>query len=222
MSERRNSLLDSAIDSAIDIMHRASIDLTAAGAAVADEAGALAAAGAATMVSLLLSPSDKYTLWENFWHTNTQALARACTSVLGLLLFLGLMDLLPSSVNKPCLLMMSYQPIQLCMIASWRWSEKDIRNGFYIQLPTALALTAAAFVLFGGDLGNFTLPISTLIYSISVSTRRLVVKDQGNVFKAFLKLLPVSVMLLVSGVVPAYGVVAPALLLAQDPNLYAA
>jgi hypothetical protein len=132
------------------------------------------------------------------------------------------MSLLPSGVNQPCLLMSMYLPIGQCMVVSWQWNEKDRRTGFYIQLPMALALTATAFVLFKGDLGDWTLPLSALIHCISMSTKGLVVKDQGNVFKAILKYVPISVMLLVPGVVPAYGVVAPALLLTQDPNLYAA
>ncbi|GMI42337.1 hypothetical protein TeGR_g1151, partial [Tetraparma gracilis] len=71
----------------------------------------------------------------------------------------------------------------MCWVASMRWAEDEFRIGIRIQLPTALLLTAGAFVLFKGDLGNWTLPITTLIQPIAVSTKFLIGYGQGNMLK---------------------------------------
>jgi hypothetical protein len=133
----------------VDSVRRVSIDFAAShvGASVADAATALAA-GEATMASILLPEEDKNSLWSNFVHTNAQAVAGAIMATAGLLIFLGLMGLLPTEVNQPSLLMCLYLPFPMCLIASARWAEDEFRIGLRIQLPTSLLLTAGAFVLF--------------------------------------------------------------------------
>jgi hypothetical protein len=202
---------------------RVSVDTASSpvGASVADGATALAAKGAG-LASFLLSEEDKNSLWSNFVSTNAQAVAGASMATAGLLIFLGLMDLLPTSVNQPSLLMCLAMPFIMCWVASMRWAEDEFRIGLRIQLPTSLLLTAGAFVLFKGDLGNWTLPITTLIQPIAMSTKCLIFKDQGNMLKYAVGNLPFWIVSMLTGIVPAYGVVAPALLLAHDPNLYAA
>jgi hypothetical protein len=103
-----------------------------------------------------------------------------------------------------------------------RWKEDAYRTPLCFQLSTSLFLTAGAFVLFKGDLGNWTLPITTLIQPIAMSTKCLILKDQGNMLKYAAGNLPFWIVLGLATTVPAYGVVAPALLLSHDPNLYAA
>ena len=193
----------------------------AVGASVADAATALAAGGA-TMASYLLSEEDKNSLWSNFVFMNAQAVAGAIMATAGLLVFLGLMGLLPTSVNQPSLLMCLLLPFIMCWVASMRWAEDEYRIGIRIQLPTSLLLTAGAFVLFKGDLGNWTMPITTLIQPIAVSTKFLIGYGQGNMLKYAVGNLPFWIVFMLAAMVPAYGVVAPALLLAHDPNLYAA
>jgi hypothetical protein len=77
-------------------------------------------------------------------------------------------------------------------------------------------------VLFKGDLGNWTMPITTLIQPIAMSTKCLIGYGQGNMLKYAVGNLSVWIAIMLGSMVPAYGVVAPALLLAHDPNLYAA
>ena len=173
------------------------------------------------MASILLPEADKNSLLSNFLFTNAQAVAGAIMATVGLLVVLGLMGLLPASVNQPSLLMCLTLPCVMCFVASMRWAEDEFRIGIRIQLPTSLLLTAGAFVLFKGDLGNWTLPITLLIQPIAMSTRCLILKDQGNMLKYAVGNLPFWIVFMLAVMVPAYGVVAPALLLAHDPNLYA-
>ncbi|GMI33144.1 hypothetical protein TeGR_g1016 [Tetraparma gracilis] len=71
----------------------------------------------------------------------------------------------------------------MCYIASMRWAEDEFRIGLRIQLHTSLLLTAGAFVLFKGDLGNWTMPITILIQPIAMSTKFLIGYGQGNMLK---------------------------------------
>jgi hypothetical protein len=209
--------------SVVDSFRRVSIQIAGShvGASVADAATALAAGGA-TMASYLLPEGDKNTLLSNFVHTNAQAVAGAIMATAGLLVFLGLMGLLPTSVNQPSLLMCLALPSMICWTASMRWAEDEFRIGLRIQLPTSLLLTAGAFVLFKGDLGNWTMPITTLIQPIAMSTKFLIGYGQGNMLKYAVGNLSFWIAMVLGTMMPAYGVVAPALLLAHDPNLYAA
>ena len=67
-------------------------------------------------------------------------------------------------------------------------------------------------------MGNWTLPITTLIQPIAMSTKCLILKDQGNMLKYAAGNLPFWIVLGLATTVPAYGVVAPALLLAHDED----
>ena len=174
------------------------------------------------MASILLPEADKNSLLSNFLFTNAQAVAGAIMATVGLLVVLGLMGLLPASVNQPSLLMCLPLPFLMCFVAAMRWAEDEYRIGIRIQLPTSLLLTAGAFVLFKGDLGNWTLPITTLIQPIAMYTKFLIGYGQGNMLKYAVGNLPFWIVMMLALVVPAFGVVAPALLLAHDPNLYAA
>jgi hypothetical protein len=55
-----------------------------------------------------------------------------------------------------------------------------------------------------------------------MSTKCLIGYGQGNMLKYAVGNLSVWIAIMLGSMVPAYGVVAPALLLAHDPNLYAA
>ena len=219
MSTRRDSLLQNAVDS----VRRASIEFASSpvGASVADAATALAAGGA-TFASFLLSEADKNSLWSNIVFTNARAVAGAIMATAVLLALMGLMHFLPPVVNQPSLLVCLLLPFIMCFTASIRWAEDEYRIGIRIQLPTSLLLTAGAFVLFKGDLGNWTMPITTLIQPIAMSTKFLIGYGQGNMLKYAVGNLPFFIVVVLGAMMPAYGVVAPAILLAHDPNLYAA